>query len=81
MPKLKRLSAKQILGILAGFGFRVVSARGSHAKLCRETAGGSREILTVPLHPELAPGAIQAIYRQVRRFIPEAELRPHFYSG
>jgi len=37
--------------------------------------------LTIPLHPSLAPGTLQAIYRQATRFIPEADLRPHFYTG
>jgi hypothetical protein len=25
-------------------------------------------------------GTLQAIYRQALRFIPESELRPHFYT-
>lgn len=80
MPKLRRLSAREILRVLRTFGFTVVSTRGSHAKLRRETEGGSRQILTVPLHRELTPGTVQAIYRQAARFIPEEELRPHFYG-
>ena len=80
MPRLNRLSAKQILGILQAFGFSVVSIRGSHAKLKRGIEGSPSQILTVPLHRELAPGTIQAIYRQALRFIPEQDLRPHFYG-
>jgi len=81
MTRLKRLSARQILRILHGFGFSVVSVRGSHAKLKREIEGGPPQILTVPLYRELAPGTIQAIYRQALRFIPGAELRAHFYGS
>jgi predicted RNA binding protein YcfA (HicA-like mRNA interferase family) len=80
MPRLRRLAARQILAIFRSFGFEVVSVRGSHAKLKRERGGGPPEILTLPLHRELAPGTIQAIYRQALRFIPEAELRPRFYG-
>jgi predicted RNA binding protein YcfA (HicA-like mRNA interferase family) len=80
MPRLKRLSARQILRILQAFGFPVVSTRGSHAKLKREIEGCPSQILTVPLHRELAPGTVQAIYRQALRFIPEQDLRPHFYG-
>jgi len=80
MARLKRLSARQILRILRGFGFSVVSVRGSHAKLKREIEGGPSQILTVPLHRELAPGTVQAIYRQALRFIPEQELHSHFFG-
>jgi predicted RNA binding protein YcfA (HicA-like mRNA interferase family) len=80
MPKLRRLSARQVLGILGAFGFSVVSTRGSHAKLKREIEGRSAQVLTVPLHRELAPGTVQALYRQALRFIPEEEIRPHFYG-
>jgi predicted RNA binding protein YcfA (HicA-like mRNA interferase family) len=80
MARLKRLSARQVLRILQAFGFSVVSIRGSHAKLKREIEGGPPQILTVPLHRELAPGTVQAIYRQALRFIPEQDLRPHFYG-
>ena len=80
MARLKRLSARQVLRILQAFGFAVVSTRGSHAKLKREVEGGPSQVLTVPLHRELAPGTVQAIYRQDLRFIPEQDLRPHFYG-
>ena len=80
MPRLKRLSARQILRILHGFGFSVASTRGSHAKLKRQTEGGAPQVLTVPLHRELAPGTIQAIYRQALRFVPERDLRAHFFA-
>jgi len=79
-PRLRRLSARQVLAALARFGFEVVATRGSHAKLCRERPGGAKEILTIPLHRELAPGTLRAIYRQAARFIPEDELKPHFFS-
>ena len=81
MARLRRLSARQILRILQAFGFSVVSTRDSHAKLKREIEGGPSQILTVPLHRELAPGTVRAIYRQALRFIPEQDLRPHFYGN
>lgn len=81
MTRLKRLSARQILRILHRFGFSVVSIRGSHAKLKREAEGEPPQILIVPLHRELAPGTIQAIYRQALRFISEEDLRAHFFGN
>jgi predicted RNA binding protein YcfA (HicA-like mRNA interferase family) len=81
MPKLKRLSARQILRILHDFGFSFASIRGSHAKLKRETEGRPPQILTIPLHRQLAPGTIQAIYRQALRFVPEKDLHAHFFGN
>jgi len=35
MPKLKRLSGKELIKILEGFGFKVISQKGSHVRLQR----------------------------------------------
>lgn len=78
-PRLRRLSAREVLGILKSFGFQVVATRGSHAKLRRANEAGHREKFTLPLHKELDLGTIQAIFRQTARFIPESELRKRFY--
>ncbi len=79
-PRLKRLSAREVLAVLKRFGFEVVATRGSHAKLRRDIGGGEMQTLTVPLHKELDLGTIRAIYRQAARFIPEVDLRTLFYS-
>ncbi len=76
MANLRVLSGAEVLRILGGFGFRIHSQRGSHAKLRRESA----ESLTVPCHAEIDRGTLLAIYRQALRFIPEKQLRPHFYT-
>ena len=52
-PRLRRLSARDVLRILKSCGFEVVSTRDSHAKLRRITDDGRRETLTLPLHKEL----------------------------
>ena len=79
-PRLKRLAAREVLAALRAFGFEVVATRGSHAKLRREWVDGTRQILTVPLHRELAPGTLRVIFRQATRFIPADELRPLFFG-
>ena len=79
-PRLRRLSAREVLAVLKRFGFEVVATRGSHAKLRRVIEDEERQTLTVPLHKELDPGTVQAIYRQATRFIPEKELKPWFYG-
>lgn len=78
MPKLKVLSGAEVVRILAIFGFRVASQRGSHIKLRRVEAGSS-QTLTIPNHKELDRGTLGAIYRQATRYVSESELRPHFY--
>jgi len=79
MPKLRVLSASQVLRILAGFGFTPTGQRGSHIKLRRSVAG-ENQILTVPNHSELDRGTLHAIYRQASCFIAESELRPGFFT-
>lgn len=84
MARLRRLSSREILRLLGRFGFEVESMRGSHAKLVRKrhTAGGRhiREVLVVPMHRAPRIGTVRAIYRQASRFIPEDELKPHFFG-
>ena len=80
MPRLRRLKAREILRALRGFGFDVVSMRGSHAKLVWIAPSGKREILIVPVHRELIAGTLHAIYRQAGRFIPEQDLRRAFFT-
>jgi predicted RNA binding protein YcfA (HicA-like mRNA interferase family) len=75
-PRLKRLTARDILKALNTFGFETVKTRGGHAKLRRVTEGGSVEILTIPLHKDLALGTVRAIYRQALRYLSEEEMRP-----
>ncbi|OGI47573.1 MAG: hypothetical protein A2151_04430 [Candidatus Muproteobacteria bacterium RBG_16_65_34] len=80
MPKLKRLSGREVISILQKFGFAVSSQKGSHVKLVRPIAGGERQVLTVPNHPELDTGTCRAILRQASRYVPVSELQPHFYT-
>jgi predicted RNA binding protein YcfA (HicA-like mRNA interferase family) len=79
MPELRRLSGAEIIKILAQFGFGPLTQRGSHVKMRRVRPDGSKETLTVPNHRELDTGTARAILRQASQFIPEDQLRPHFY--
>ena len=80
MPKLKILSGQEIVKIFLVFGFSVAAQRGSHIKLVRILPDSARQTLTIPNHSELDKGTIKAIYRQALRYIPDGELKPHFYS-
>ena len=79
--RLRHLSSRELCIALGRLGFEVVATRGSHAKLRRTTAEGVSQTLTIPLHRELAPGTLRAIFRQACRFVPEGEVRPMFFSG
>ena len=79
MAKLKALSGHDVVLILALLGFERIDQRGSHVKL-RRILNGLRQTLTIPNHQDLDKGTLRAIYRQALRFVPETDLRPHFYS-
>jgi predicted RNA binding protein YcfA (HicA-like mRNA interferase family) len=79
-PKLKRLSGSDIIRILELFGFSVVTQRGSHVKLRRVGNAGEKQTITIPLHSEIDTGTVKAIFRQASRYIPEDQLRRHFYT-
>ena len=80
MPRLRRLTSREVLKILSDLGFVIAQIRGSHAKLIRVPSSGERQVLTVPLHPEIASGTVRANYRQATRFVPAADLRKGFFS-
>jgi predicted RNA binding protein YcfA (HicA-like mRNA interferase family) len=81
MPKPRRLSGDEVIKILQQFGFVVAQQRGSHVKLRRVPAAGAKEILTVPRHKELDAGTVRAIFKQACRYVPEDQLRPHFFAA
>jgi predicted RNA binding protein YcfA (HicA-like mRNA interferase family) len=81
LPSFRRLSGADVIRILRGFGFEVISQRGSHAKVRRVIADGTQQTLHVPMHRELDTGTCRAIFRQACAFIPESELAPHFQNS
>ena len=80
MPKLKILSGDDVIKIFSQLGFNMASQKGSHVKLQRTLEDESRQILTIPNHPELDRGTTKAIYRQALRYISEERLKEHFDS-
>jgi predicted RNA binding protein YcfA (HicA-like mRNA interferase family) len=81
MPgRLRPLGGSEVARILRQFGFEQVGQQGSHVKLRRLTPGGERQTLHIPLHRELRPGTLRAIFRQASRYVPEHALRPCFFS-
>jgi predicted RNA binding protein YcfA (HicA-like mRNA interferase family) len=80
MPKLRTLSGDDLLRIFSQFGFSKYSQRGSHVKLRRVLSNGSRQTLTIVTHQDVDKGTLHAIFRQALRYLPEAELAPHFFA-
>ncbi len=81
MPgRLRALSGHAVASILADFGFARVGQTGSHLKLRRIGPMRERQTLVIPLHDALAQGTLRAIFRQASRYIPEDELRQHFFT-
>jgi predicted RNA binding protein YcfA (HicA-like mRNA interferase family) len=79
-PKLKRLSGRDVVSILADFGFVTQSQRGSHVKLRRVLKTGEKQTLTIPIHDELDIGTLRAIMKQATRYMAQDSLWPYFYS-
>ncbi|MBM4059690.1 MAG: type II toxin-antitoxin system HicA family toxin [Planctomycetes bacterium] len=70
MPRLRRLSGREVCAILQRHGFVVVRQRGSHLVMQRES-GNSTITVPVPDHKELKTGTLLAIVRQ--SLVPRAE--------
>lgn len=81
MPKLRRLSGKEVIKILESLQFHVRRVTGSHYHMQREQDGNICRT-TVPVHgnTSLATGTLKSIYRQVLACIDESILKPHFYT-
>lgn len=75
---LKVLSGREVVRILETFGFVVVGG-AKHIKLRRNGSGGI-ETLVVANHDPIGKGLLRTIFVQASAYIPQAELRPHFYS-
>ena len=75
---LKVLFGKEVIDILAGFGFVTVGGT-KHFKVRRVSSDGD-ETLVIPNHNPVAKGTLRAIFVQASRYVPQADLRPHFYN-
>jgi predicted RNA binding protein YcfA (HicA-like mRNA interferase family) len=80
MPKLRRLSAADVVSVFQQFGFFILTQRGSHIKMRRLTQTGEKQTLTIPNHRQLDTGTCHAIFRQACRYISPDDLRPFFYT-
>ena len=63
MPKLVSISAKTLIKALKKINFEIVSQKGSHIKLVRESKQ-ERKVLVIPNHKVLKKGTLTAIIKQ-----------------
>jgi predicted RNA binding protein YcfA (HicA-like mRNA interferase family) len=80
MPKLKRLSGKQVLAFCKLQGFELVRQKGSHCNILR-VIGGRKQVVTIPNHREIDRGTLTGIYKQLARYVSDNELRVFFYTS
>lgn len=60
MPRLPRLSGKEVIKKLEQGGYYFVRQRGSHVRLEHK----SRKPTSVPLHDSIGPGLLREILRE-----------------
>ncbi len=74
MPKLRKLSGKEVCQILAAQGFVKVRQKGSHA-IMQKIEKGTTITVPVPEHHELKKGTLRGIIRQsgVQRALFESD--------
>ena len=75
---LKVLSGSDVVSIYERFGFVVVGGT-KHVKMRRSGPHGT-ETLIVPDHTPIGKGLLRTMFGQASAYIPQAELRPHFYN-
>ncbi len=61
--RLPRLSGREVIRALERMGFEQIRQRGSHVTLRKQTSEGAVGCV-VPLHRELAEGALRGILKQ-----------------
>jgi Predicted periplasmic or secreted lipoprotein len=67
MSRLSNISGKKAVKIFAKFGYVLDHQTGSHMILYHET----RSTLSVPDHPELAPGLLRGLIRKAGLTVEE----------
>lgn len=80
MPKLKRLSGKEVISFCQRQGFGIGRQRSSHINMVR-IISDKKQVVTVPDHKEIDRGTLHSIYKKLAYFIPEKELRVFFYTS
>jgi predicted RNA binding protein YcfA (HicA-like mRNA interferase family) len=81
MPRLRRLSGRELIRIVESLGFELRSVKGSHHKFVRHVEGKT-QVVIIPIHggKDLDSGMLHQIYKDLLRYVPASELKPLFYT-
>ncbi len=79
MPKLRVVSARDLLGFFKSYGFEIVSQKGSHIKI-RRVVLTKRQNLIIPNHDPIKKGTFREILEQASLYIPKTELHEFFWT-
>ena len=80
MPKLRRLSGKEVIVFCEQYNFKISRQKGSHVNLAR-IVSKSKQVVTIPNHKEIDRGTLHNIFKKLSPFIPETELKKFFYTN
>lgn len=70
MPKLPRISSREVIRALERLGFEQIRQSGSHVVMKKETEEGEIGCV-VPVHRELKVGTLSSILKQARVTVEE----------
>lgn len=70
MPKLPRISSREVIRALEKLGFEVVRQTGSHVVMKKATTEGNIGCV-VPLHRELKVGMLSGVLKQAKVSVNE----------
>ena len=79
MPKLRVLSAKDLVRFFERLGFVIDRQKGSHVTMKR-IVNHAEQPLLIPNHREIPKGTIKAIYNQANVFVAKQDLDEFFYT-
>ncbi len=70
MPKLPRISSREVIRALERLGFEQVRQTGSHVVMKKQTEEGAIGCV-VPVHRELKAGTLSSVLKQARVTVEE----------
>lgn len=79
MPKLRRLSGKEVVSFCEQHNFSTSRQKGSHINLVR-VVSEVKQVVTVPNHKEIDRGTLHNIFKKLRPYISLNDLNNFFYT-
>ena len=79
MPKLRVITAKELIAFFEKQGFHIDRQKGSHVILSRIVERVPQH-LVVPNHNELDRGMTHGIFKQAKEYLSEKEVKKFFYT-